>query len=102
MKPTFASPDRARGLVMKGSKHAGAGSAAFCERDQPMTSQPTDSLDDIARSQLMVPQGSRPPGPARALLGWLPWEHAESLLANQAEGELSEAQRAGSARPSRR
>ena len=59
-----------------------------------MTSQPTDSLYDFARnSQLMVPRGSRPPGPARALLGWLPQEHAESLLASQADGELSEALR---------
>jgi hypothetical protein len=60
-----------------------------------MTSQPTDSLDDFARtSQLMVPRGSRPPGPARALLGWLPPKHAETLLASQADGELSDAQRA--------
>jgi hypothetical protein len=60
-----------------------------------MTSQPTDGLDDFARtSQLMVPRGSRPPGPARALLGWLPPEHAETLLASQADGELSDAQRA--------
>jgi len=60
-----------------------------------MTSQPTDSLDDFPRaSQLMVPQGWRPPGAARALLGWLPQEHAETLLANQADGDLSDAQRA--------
>jgi hypothetical protein len=60
-----------------------------------MTSQPTDSLDDFARtSQLMVPRGSRPPGPARALLGWLPPEHAETLLDSQVDGELSDAQRA--------
>jgi hypothetical protein len=60
-----------------------------------MSSQTTDSLDDFARtSQLMVPRGSRPPGPARALLGWLPQEHAETLLASQADGELSDAQRA--------
>jgi hypothetical protein len=62
-----------------------------------MTSQPTDSLDDFARtSQLMVPRGSRPPGAARALLGWLLSEHAETLLGSQAdgEGELSDAQRA--------
>jgi hypothetical protein len=60
-----------------------------------MTSQTTDSLDDFARSsQLMVPRGSRPPGPARALLGWLPPEHAETLLDSQADGELSDAQRA--------
>ena len=60
-----------------------------------MISQPADSLDDFARtSQLMVPRGSRPPGPARALLGWLPPEHAETLLDSQADGELSDAQRA--------
>jgi hypothetical protein len=62
-----------------------------------MTSQPTDSLDDFARtSQLMVPRGSRTPGAARALLGWLPPERAETLLGSQAdgEGELSDAQRA--------
>jgi hypothetical protein len=59
-----------------------------------MTSQPTDTLDDFARTgQLMVPRGSRPPGPARALLGWLPREHAETLLGSQADGELSDAQR---------
>jgi hypothetical protein len=60
-----------------------------------MTSQTTGSLDDLARSsQLMVPRSSRPPGAARALLGWLPQEHAETLLASQADGELSDAQRA--------
>lgn len=60
-----------------------------------MTSQTTGSLDDFARgSQLMVPRGWRSPGRARVLLGWLPQEHGESLLANQAEGELSETQRA--------
>jgi hypothetical protein len=60
-----------------------------------MTSQPADSLDDFAStSQLMVPRGSRPPGAARALLGWLPQEHAETLLGSQADGEWSDAQRA--------
>ena len=60
-----------------------------------MISQPADSLDDFARtSQLMVPRGSRPPGPARALLGWLPPEHAETLLESQADGEPSDVQRA--------
>ena len=60
-----------------------------------MTSQTTGSLDDFARtSQLMVPRGSRPPGGARALLGWLAPEHAKTLLASQADGELSDAQRA--------
>ncbi|HTU76354.1 MAG TPA: hypothetical protein VMG38_22785 [Trebonia sp.] len=59
-----------------------------------MTSRPAESPDDLARtSQLMTPRGSRPPGAARALLGWLPQEHAEYLLASQADGELSGAQR---------
>jgi hypothetical protein len=58
-----------------------------------MTSQTTGSLDDFEKnSQLMVPRGPRPPGPARALLGWLPREHAETLLASQADGELPDAQ----------
>ena len=60
-----------------------------------MTSQTAAGLDDLAASsQLAVPQGWRLPGRARALLGWLPREHGESLLASQAEGELSETQRA--------
>lgn len=59
-----------------------------------MTSQTTGSIDDFVRtSQLMVPRGWRPPGAARALLGWLPPEHGESLLAKQTEYELSEGQR---------
>jgi hypothetical protein len=59
-----------------------------------LTSQTTGSLGDLAASQLGVPRGWRAPGPARALLGWLPREHGEFLLASQAEGELSETQRA--------
>jgi len=63
-----------------------------------MTSQPTDSLDGFTRSsQLMVPLGYRPPGPARALLGWLPQDHGESFLARQADDGLSEVQRARAA-----
>jgi hypothetical protein len=50
-----------------------------------MTSQTAGSLDDLAASgQLAVPRGWRPPGLARALLGRLPREHGESLLATQA------------------
>src|ERR1019366_6051202 len=68
------------------SAHAGSEATTRPSgREQPMTSQTTGSLDDFARSsQLMVPRGSRPPGPARALLGWLPPEHAETLLDSQA------------------
>jgi ParB-like chromosome segregation protein Spo0J len=55
----------------------------------------TGSLNDFVRSsQLMVPRGSRLPGSARVLLGWLPREHGESLLARQAEDGLPETQRA--------
>lgn len=57
-----------------------------------MTSQTTGTVDDFARSQLMTAEGWRPPGPARVLLGWLPQEHGESLLARQAEDGLSQAQ----------
>jgi hypothetical protein len=59
-----------------------------------MTSQPTDSLDEFMRtSQLTTPRGARPPGAARALLGWLPQEHAETFLDMQADGDLSDAHR---------
>jgi hypothetical protein len=49
--------------------------------------------DPFASGQLAVPRGWRPQGSAQALLGWLPREQGESLLARQADGELSEAQR---------
>jgi hypothetical protein len=51
-------------------------------RDQPMTSQLTDSLDEFTRtSQLMTPRRARPPGAARALPGWLPRSQCRSACA---------------------